>query len=156
MSKTNIQLSYRKSAIEGASPIGLVIALYDTLSGDLHRAANAIRENNIERRCSELNHATLVLGQLEDWIDTVNGGDLAVNLSQLYAHLRSKLMEASLRKSASVLETQIELILQVRGAWQQRDTTPTPVRTLPPENLPILASSYSSSVTKRTAFSQSA
>jgi flagellar biosynthetic protein FliS len=117
--KQSNDLSYRKSAIEGASPIGLVIALYDTLWGDLRRAAAAIRENDIEKRCRELNHAALVLGQLENWIDLKNGGELAKNLTQLYAYLRAKMMEASIAKSAPMLEAQMELILHVRTSWQQ-------------------------------------
>jgi flagellin-specific chaperone FliS len=69
MKLSETELSYRRSAIEGASPIGLMIALFDTLVGDLRRAAFALRKNDIETRCRELNHATLVLGQLNEWID---------------------------------------------------------------------------------------
>jgi flagellar secretion chaperone FliS len=115
------ELTYRKSAIQGASTIGLVIALYDTLSGDFRRAASAIRADNIERRCAELNHAALVLGQLENWVDVNSGEELAQNLVVFYGYLRAKMLEASLQKSAPILEELIELILQVRGAWQQRD-----------------------------------
>ena len=115
------ELSYRRSAISGASPIGLVIALYDTLSGDLRRAATAIRSNDIQKRCAELNHAALVLGQLESWVDKNSGEELARDLSTFYAYLRAKMLEASLQKSAEILDTQIDLILQVRSAWQQRD-----------------------------------
>jgi len=32
-------MAYRKSAVEGATGFGLLIALYDTLAGDLRRAA---------------------------------------------------------------------------------------------------------------------
>ncbi len=64
----NAQLSYRRSAIQGASPIGLVIALYDTLSGDLRRAAAAIRSRDIQKRCTEVNHALLVLGPFDVWM----------------------------------------------------------------------------------------
>ncbi len=137
MRRDNTPLSYRRAAIEGASPIGLVVALYDTLSGDLGRAAAALRANDIEQRCKHLNHALLILGHLEDWLDTTNGGDLAQSLAQFYAYLRGKLLEASLAQSAPLLEAQIELILQVRSAWQQRD-------------LP------SATPTRQTAFSQSA
>jgi flagellar protein FliS len=118
---TQTGMSYRKSAIEGASPIGLAIALFDTLVGDLRRAASALRINDIEARCRELNHAALVLGQLESWVDVKNGGEPALQLCRFYAYLRSKMMEASVKKSAAILETQIEMILHVRSSWQQRD-----------------------------------
>jgi flagellar protein FliS len=122
MTTTETGLSYRKSAIEGASPIGLMIALFDTLVGDFRRAADALRRNDIETRCSELNHASLVLGQLQNWVDLKNGGESAETLVRFYAYLRAKMMEAAVAKSAGILDAQIEMILHVRSAWQQLDT----------------------------------
>ena len=124
MKLSETELSYRRSAIEGASMIGLMIALFDTLVGDLRRAASALRKNDIETRCRELNHATLVLGQLNEWIDPENGGESARTLSTFYAYLRAKMMEAAGTKSAKLLETQIDMILHVRSAWQQLDVSP--------------------------------
>jgi flagellar protein FliS len=114
-------LSYRRSAIEGASPIGLMIALFDTLAGDLGRAAAALRKGDIETRCREVNHAILVLGHLESWIDRTSGGESAESLARFYGHLRAKMMEASVKKSATILDAQIEMILNVRSAWQLLD-----------------------------------
>src|ERR1700761_9379615 len=122
LSKT--ELSYRKSAIEGASSIGLIIALFDTLAGDLRRAAAAIRKSDIEKRCKELDHASLVLGQLESWVDRDKGGDSARTLAQFYAHLRATMMDASATQQAPLLDTQIDTILQVRSAWQKLDNAP--------------------------------
>ncbi len=141
-----MELSYRRSALAGATPIGLVIAMYDTLSGNLGRAASAIRSGNIEKRCMELNHALLVVGQLESMVESRNGEELAGNLSLFYAYLRSKMLEASIQQSAAVLEEQIQLVLQVRSAWQQRDAA-VPANTLP-------ASFGSSAAQERISFSQ--
>jgi flagellar protein FliS len=124
MTLSKMELSYRRTAIEGASPIGLMIALFDTLAGDLRRASAALRINDIETRCKELNHAALVLGQLESWLDLENGGEPARDLSRFYAYLRAKMMEASVNKSAAVLDAQIEMILHVRSVWQQFDAAP--------------------------------
>jgi flagellar protein FliS len=101
-----------------------MIALFDTLVGDFGRAAAAIRKNDIETRCRELNHAILVLGHLESWIDVNAGGEPAKDLSRFYAHLRAKMIEAAGTKSAKLLEEQIDLILLVRSSWQQLDTAP--------------------------------
>ena len=152
MIRNETELSYRRSAIAGASPIGLVIALYDTLSGDLRRAATAIRNNDIQKRCAELNHASLVLGQLESWLDKDSGEQLTQNLATFYAYLRSKMMEASVKQSAATLEEQIELISQVRSAWQQRDAA-APSTSFAPMTA---FSADMSGAQERTAFSQSA
>jgi len=124
MNLSETGISYRKSAIEGASPIGLIIVLFDTLAGDIRRGAAAIRKNDIETRCKELNHAELVLGRLESWIDQKNGGESAETLSRFYSYLRARMMEAAITKSASLLEAQMEMVLHVRAAWQLLDTAP--------------------------------
>ena len=121
---TETGLTYRRVAIAGASTIGLMIALFDTLVGDLRRAAAALRKGDIETRCREMNHAALVISQLESWIDLKNGGESAQTLSRFYPYLRAKMLEAAGAKSASLLDKQIEMILHIRSAWQQLDASP--------------------------------
>jgi flagellar protein FliS len=160
MTLMTTELTYRKSAIGGASAIGLMIALFDTLAGDLRRAATALRKNDIETRCKELNHGTLVLGQLESWVDLQNGGDSAQTLSRFYAYLRAMMMEAAISKSAKLLETQIDMLLHVRSAWQQLDAPPPQGVAMPVEGR-TESEKTSSAVTydqkaERIPFSQSA
>jgi len=154
------ELSYRRTAIAGASPIGLMIALFDTVAGDLRRAANALRKNDIETRCKELNHAALVLGQLESWLDLKAGGESAQALARFYAYLRAKMLEASAKKSPEVLDAQIEMILHVRSAWQQLDAAPPEKSEEPAQALGNqVRSSYlpaSGEAIERIPFSQSA
>jgi flagellar protein FliS len=154
------ELSYRRSSIAGASSIGLMIVLLDTLVGDLRRAGTALRRNDIETRCKELNHAALVLGQLESWIDLKNGGESAETLSRFYAYLRAKMLEASISKSAEELDKQIEMVLHVRSSWQQIDMSPlTAVEKQPgvaTEQIHSLYSPSAGDMTERVSFSQSA
>src|SRR5271165_807496 len=159
MNLSTTQLSYRRSAIEGASPIGLMIALFDTLVGDLRRAVLALRKNDIETRCRELNHATLVLGQLNEWVDLENGGESAQTLSRFYAYLRAKMMEAAVTKSAMLLETQIDMILHVRSAWQKLDIGPLETPAGPGESVArqrsMSSTPASEAKAERIPFSQS-
>ena len=154
------EMSYRKTSIGGASPIGLMIVLFDTLVGDLRRAASALRKNDIEARCNELNHAALVIGQLESWVDLEKGGESAESLSRFYAYLRAKMLEASIEKSAATLDNQIEMILHVRSAWQQLDTSPPPALERQPgasdETIQSLYTPASGEMPERISFSQSA
>ena len=122
MKLSETQRSYQMSAIQGASSIGLMIVLFDTLMNDLRRAAAALRKKDIETRCRDLNHASLVLGQLESWLDPAQGGESAKTLTRFYAYLRARMLEASISESPEMLEAQIEMILHVRSAWQNLDT----------------------------------
>jgi flagellar protein FliS len=159
MKLSETELSYRRSAIEGASIIGLMIVLFDTLVGDLRRAAAALRNNDIETRCAELNHAALVLGQLNEWVDLENGGESARTLDRFYAYLRAKMMEAAVTKSAALLETQIDMISHVRSAWQKLDVGPIQMPAKPGEDLAqelgISPKSAPEAKVERIPFSQS-
>ena len=118
------QSTYRDSSVGGASAIGLIVALLDRLVADLSRAAEAIRNGNIEQRCRETNHALLVLGQLESWLDQNKGGDAARQIAMFYAQIRARLTRASIEQRAELLEEQIGTILDVRTSWQLLDSVP--------------------------------
>lgn len=137
-------LAYRRTAAEGASGFGLLIALYDTLAGNLGRAAAAQRKGNIEARTEELKHALLVLASLENWVDA-SSGDLARQLARYYARLRKRIMQAQVKQSAEILEAEMAEALRIREIWQnldQRTQAPGP-EILPPErvqryNVPLI------------------
>jgi flagellar biosynthetic protein FliS len=113
-------LIYRKSAAQGVSGFGLLIALYDTLAGDLRRAAAAQRSGNLEARTNELKHALVVVGCLENWIDA-DGGELAKKLIAFYSGLRRKMIAAQAKQSAEMMEEQMESVLSMRQIWQKLD-----------------------------------
>lgn len=113
-------LAYRKTALEGLSGLPLLIAFYDTLAGNLGRAAAAQRKGDLEERARELKHAVLVVGALENWIDP-NSGDLARQLIAFYSRLRRAMLQAQAKQSAELLEAQKAEVLRVRDIWQQCD-----------------------------------
>lgn len=139
MRKSQAELKYLRAAAQSATAVGLVIMLYDLLIADLERAIAAIAERDVEKRSAEVNHAFLVLQQLEGSLDMKKGGQAATHLSRFYSVLRCNILEAQIKVSPDILRKQIELILNVREAWQQVDsrgntastTTPGPGTELP-------------------------
>jgi flagellar secretion chaperone FliS len=121
MKKSQTELTYLRSAAQNATAAGLVIILYDLLVNDLEQAIAALAERDVERRTAEINHAFLVLQQLEGSLDMENGGDAAQVFSRFYSTLRSKIFEAHLKASPELLKRQIALVFDVRQAWQQVD-----------------------------------
>lgn len=123
----NASQSYREAEVPGASPVRLVILLYEQAIVDLRRALAAHREDNIEARTREINHAILVMGHLEATLDKERGGGVAANLERFYQQLRAGLVEAQLKQSAALLEQQIAHLMEVRDAWcaVERSLRPT-------------------------------
>lgn len=111
-------LAYRRSSAEAASGLGLLISLFDTLAGDLRRAAQAQKDHYIECRTREMSHAMLIVGYLEDWVNRGPGGNLAQELIAFYASLRRSLIDAEVRMSAEMIEQQMARVLDLREQWQ--------------------------------------
>lgn len=126
------EFAYRKTAAESASGLGLLLSLYDTLAGDIRRAAAAERGNDIAARCCEVNHAFMVIAFLEDRVGRGNGGDLAEGLAGFYSSLRRQLIRAQSKRSPEMLEDLMDSVLEIRKAWQEVELRPVPsLETLP-------------------------
>jgi flagellar protein FliS len=115
-------LDYRRAATQQASVVGLVIALHDTLIGNLRRAAEAMDRNDIPKRCDELIHGFKVLTQLEAMLDSKNGGVAAVNIRRFYTHVRSQMLAAQFKLLPEILRDQVKIVVEVRQAWEQVDS----------------------------------
>lgn len=118
MNGREIERECWRIAAQNASPVGLTIILYDLLASDLRSAIAALHAGDIEQRCHLLSHAILVMAQLEDALDQEKAGPTSRQLLSFYSHLRAKTLEAQMKQSAPILERLIELVLEVRRAWQ--------------------------------------
>ena len=124
--------TYRTAVATGASGFSLLIALYDTLAGDLRRAAGAQRAKDLEQRSKELNHALRVLAVLESSTDAERGA-LAQGLVGFYANTRRQILEAQGKQSAEMLEHLMTEVLKLRELWQKMEAKGT---TAEPQILP--------------------
>lgn len=116
------QLAYQEAAVRNASPIELVIMLYDILARDLHGAIEAMQAGNIELRSARLKHGFLALQQLEGSLNIEEGGELATNMSRFYSMLRGQMVKAQVRQDAAALEELVQLLFSVREAWVELNT----------------------------------
>lgn len=115
----NAAAEYRKRAVEGSSPVGLVVLLYGGAITALMRAVAAVEANNIEKRVAELNKVLAILGELQGTLDFEKGGAVAQHLDKYYTVLRSQVMEASIKNSKSILEELVKNMSGIKEAWQQ-------------------------------------
>ena len=76
MNSANPRLAYRQAAVEAATPIGLVVILYDLAIEDFRKAIVAIGAGDTEARTAALQHALSVLEQLHGRLDFEKGREL--------------------------------------------------------------------------------
>ncbi len=115
--------SYRETSVRGATPVRLVICLYEQAIEDLRRALIAMERGSIESRTREINHALTVIAQLEGSLDMEQGGKVAKNLARFYTTLRHGLTEAQVKQSSRILQQQISLLVTVHEAWLEVERT---------------------------------
>lgn len=118
MNSNHIARHYRELAIKSATPVGLVILLYDFAIEALIRASMEIEAGNIEGRTAELNYCLAVLNELQRSLNFEEGGEVAKRLTDLYDVARGKILEANIRSSKEIVERLSEVLTSIRGAWQ--------------------------------------
>jgi len=121
MNPAYIQSVYRQGAARGATPVGQVVALYDTILRDFRRASAAFDCADIEARIFEMNHALTVIAELQNTLDFGRGGDAAKRLNNFYELARYLILQANVSPAASAFQRLIDLFTPLRQAWQQID-----------------------------------
>ena len=110
---------YQDTAVRGATPIELVIVLYDAAIEDMRRAMTAMQGSDVEARTRQVSHALMVLQQLQGTLNFEQGGSAARQFEQFYNLIRAKLLEAQMRGSLDLMQKQIRYMSEVRDCWTQ-------------------------------------
>lgn len=116
-------LAYQMAAADGATHAGMVVLVYDGIAKDLIHAARAVRENSIERRCAASEHALLLIGHLEQWIEAMDDPHLAEALRGFYAMVRTRIVQMQAIAEAAGFEDLAQLVFDTRAAWQAKEQT---------------------------------
>jgi flagellar protein FliS len=116
---SNPALSYKLASVQGATPIGQVIVLYDTILRDFGWALIALAAGDIENRINALNHALSVIGYLEGVLDFEHGAEAATRFQTFYRVTRGLIVQVNARPTSEGFEKLIDLYGQVRQAWYQ-------------------------------------
>lgn len=112
---------YRESAVRGASPLGLIVILYEEIVRSIRKAMRAFESGDIEARGKALTHAVEVIGYLQSILNFDKGGQVARELSQFYNLMRVKLLEIHIKPTRDGLELLAHEFAKVAAAWQQAE-----------------------------------
>ena len=110
---------YRQSTAFGASPVGQVVALYDAILRDLHKANLAMAAGRVEDRVAAVNHSLTVIGELQGVLDFEKGGEPARNLENFYIVARNLIAQASMESSREKLQEAVSMFTRLRTAWSE-------------------------------------
>jgi flagellar protein FliS len=116
--------SYREHALEGASAVDLVVALYDGIVRFLYAAGAAVERGDEAARRNAVKRALDIIIHLQARLRMDVGGRPAQVLSEFYATIFAQILQASQSASIEKFEHAIECVKNVRDAWRQVATDP--------------------------------
>jgi flagellar protein FliS len=111
--------SYQQHALESASAVELVVALYDGIIRFLYAAAAAVDRGDQAARRVAAKRALDIIIHLQARLRMDVGGRPAQALSEFYASIFTQILQASQSASQPKFEHAIECVKNVREAWRQ-------------------------------------
>jgi len=114
-----------ESEVAYASPHRLVQMLMEGALDKVATAKGCIERRDLEGKSRQITWAMSIINGLRTSLDMEAGGAIAVNLDDLYAYMVRRLIDASAQNDADALSEVIDLMLEIKGAW---DVLPEEVR----------------------------
>ena len=111
--------TYQERSLDGASPVDLVVALYDGIIRFLNSAIVAVERGDIRGRRFAVKRALAILIHLQARLRMDIGGRPALVLSEFYASMFALILQASVGASVERFEEVIGCVRTIRDAWKQ-------------------------------------
>jgi flagellar protein FliS len=111
--------SYQEHALDSASAVDLVVALYDGILRFLYSASAAVEHGDQAGRRNAVKRALDIIIHLQARLRMDVGGRPAQVLSEFYASIFAQILQASQSASRPKFEHTIECVRNVRDAWRQ-------------------------------------
>jgi len=111
--------SYQEHALESASAVELVVALYDGIIRFLYAASGAVERGDQEGRRVAVKRALDIIIHLQARLRMDVGGRPAQALSEFYATIFAQVLQASQSASKAKFDHAIDCVRNVRDAWRE-------------------------------------
>lgn len=119
MNDQNFYTMYAQSSLLEASPLQLVIALYEGAISATDQAKAALRSGEDLVRSRSITKAVSILGELMCSLDHEKGGEISANLKRLYSYMQQRLLLAHATKAAEPMDEVVGLLSPLLESWRQ-------------------------------------
>lgn len=113
----NPQEAYRKQAVLTASPMELILMLYDGCRKNVMKAQLALQKGKTETATEQLEKAMEIVFELVNSLDM--SLPISKDLADVYEFLLTAMAVAKIESNAEHLTVVLEMLAELRDAWQQ-------------------------------------
>jgi flagellar secretion chaperone FliS len=115
---------YRKNAVNGASPLQLIIMLYDGALRFMEAGKHAMKTGDLDRQNDQLQRAQKIFMELMSCLDMEKGGEIAKNLLGLYTFCLNELVTANMKDDPAGVDRAMKVISDLRESWAELERMP--------------------------------
>lgn len=101
------------------NPVELVIMLYEGAIDFLDKAATAIKMKEVTVKIKYIDKTMAIIEELLNALNLEVGGEIALNLQNLYLHMMRELVLANAKNDINKLNHVISLLKNLKEAWVQ-------------------------------------
>lgn len=112
-------MAYKTAEVGTASKIKLVIMMYDGAIRFLNECKKRIDKGDIAGRGLYISKAQRIVSELQDSLNIQQGGEIALQLEQLYTFLIHNITKANLKGEKMYIDQSIAVLENLRDAWKQ-------------------------------------
>ena len=105
------------TGVTEASPHRLVQMLLDGVLGKIAAVKGLMLRNDISKKGEVIGQAISIIGGLRSSLDMEAGGEIAVNLDNLYEYMERQLIKANLENNTVLLDEVVVLLREIKVAW---------------------------------------
>ncbi len=110
---------YKQTAVESASQEKLLLMLYEGAIKFTKRAIIAADNKKVAERCENITKAYDIVLELMNTLDFEVGGEVAVNLEQLYMFITDELSRANLTGKTEHLRNVLKILETLYEGWKE-------------------------------------
>ena len=116
-----------ETGVAGASPLRLIVMLYDGALKAIYAAKVAMERGEIASKGSAISKAIAIIDEgLRPALDLDAGGEIAANLMALYQYVTGRLLYANLKNDRRALDEAARLLSELRSAWEMLEQRARP------------------------------
>lgn len=114
---------YKEASVNTASPGVLILMLYDGVLQGLNRAEYGFTLQNMVKRNEEVHNGLMraheILRELQQSLDLEVETEFGERMYALYGFMLDRIFEANVKKDPEGLPPVKEMLLDIRGAWDE-------------------------------------
>ena len=115
---SNPYSQYQKTQVTTASREKVLLMLYEGAIRFVKHAIVAMNQKKVAEKGKYISKATAILSELMATLDFKAGGQLAIDLENLYVFMIDKLIEGNIKNDVACLESVEKLLFTLYEAWK--------------------------------------